>query len=51
MPDGNRVWAIAYYLFYPLAAIIVICAVWMFVVKRQQKYSAMLQARSTNQQL
>ena len=44
MPDGNRVWAIAYYLYYPLAAIIAICAIWMFVVKRQQKKAAMHQA-------
>ena len=43
MPDGNRVWAIVYYLYYPLAAIIAICAIWMFFVKRQQKKSAMLQ--------
>jgi len=44
MPDGNRVWAIACHLCYPLAAIIAICAVWMFVIKRQQKKTAMLQA-------
>ena len=44
MPDSNRVWAIAYHLYYPLAVIIAICAVWMFVVKRQQKKTATTQA-------
>lgn len=37
MPDSNRVWAIAYHLYYPLVAIIAVCAVWMFVVKRRLK--------------
>ena len=37
MPDSNRVWAVAYYLYYPLAAIIAVCAVWMLVNKRRMK--------------
>lgn len=37
MPDSDRLWAIAYYLYYPLAAIIAICAIWMFIEKRKIK--------------
>ena len=37
MPSGDRVWAIAHHLYYPLVAIIAICAIWMFVVKRRMK--------------
>lgn len=37
MPSGDRVWAIAHYLYYPLAAVLAVCAVWMFVVKRRMK--------------
>ena len=37
MPSGDRVWAIAHHLYYPLVAIIAICALWMFVVKRRMK--------------
>ena len=37
MPSGDRVWAIAHHLYYPLAAVIAVCAVWMFVVKRRMK--------------
>ena len=37
MPSGDRVWAIAHHLYYPLAAIIAVCAIWMFIVKRQMK--------------
>lgn len=40
MPDSNRVWAISYYLYYPLAAIIAVCAIWMFVVKHKAKKEA-----------
>ncbi len=37
MPDSNHVWGISYYLLYPLAAALLLCAVWMFVVKRNMK--------------
>jgi len=37
MPDNDRLWAIAYYLYYPLAVIIAICAIWMFIEKRKIK--------------
>ena len=37
MPSGDRVWAIAHHLYYPLAAIIAACAVWMFIVRRRTK--------------
>ena len=37
MPDSDRVWAIAHQLYYPLAAVIAVCAVWMFIVKRRLK--------------
>ena len=40
MPDSDRVWAIAYHLYYPLAAVIAVCAIWMFVVKRRMKKAA-----------
>lgn len=37
MPDSDRLWAIAYYLYYPLVVIIAICAIWMFIEKRKTK--------------
>ena len=37
MPDSDRVWAIAYYLYYPLVAIIAVSAIWMLVVKHRMK--------------
>lgn len=37
MPDYNRVWAIAYHLYYPLAAVIAVCAIWMLIARRQTK--------------
>lgn len=37
MPDSRRVWAISHSLYYPLAAIIVVCAIWMFIEKRKAK--------------
>lgn len=40
MPDNNRVWAISYHLYYPLAAIIAVCAIWMFVIKHKAKKEA-----------
>ena len=40
MPSGDRVWAIAHHLYYPLAAIIAACAVWMFIVRRRTKDTA-----------
>lgn len=41
MPDSDRVWAIAYHLYYPLAAVIAVCAVWMFIFKRRLKKAAL----------
>ncbi|MDO4990762.1 MAG: hypothetical protein Q4E45_09690 [Eubacteriales bacterium] len=40
MPSGDRVWAIAHHLYYPLAAIIAACAIWMFIVRRRTKDTA-----------
>jgi len=37
MPDSRRAWAISYNLYYPLAAIIAICAIWMIIEKRRAK--------------
>ena len=42
MPDSDRFWGIAYHLYYPLAVVIAICAVWMLVVKRRMKKAARL---------
>lgn len=32
-----RDWSMGYYLYYPVAAILVICAIWMLVAKRMDK--------------
>lgn len=40
MPDSNRVWGISYHLYYPIAAIIAVCAIWMFIVKHKAKNEA-----------
>lgn len=40
MPDSNRVWGISYNLYYPVVALIAICAIWMFVAKRKMKKNA-----------
>ena len=37
MPDSRRVWGISHSLYYPLAAVIAVCAVWMFFAKRKAK--------------
>lgn len=40
MPDSNRIWGISHGLYYPIAVIIAIAAIWMFVAKRQMKKTA-----------
>lgn len=40
MPDRDRVWAIAHHIYYPLAAVIAVCAVWMFIIKRRVRKAA-----------
>jgi len=37
MPDSNRVWGIAHVLYWPLVAILAVCAIWLFIGKRQDK--------------
>ena len=37
MPDSRRVWGISHGLYYPIAAVIAICAIWMLVIKRKEK--------------
>ena len=39
MPDSNRVWGISHKLIYPVAAILIVCAIWMFIAKRIEKKS------------
>ena len=39
MPSGDRVWAIAHHLYYPLVAIIAACAIWMLIAKRRRSSS------------
>jgi len=40
MPDSRRVWAISHSIYYPLAAVIAVCAIWMFIEKRKAKKAA-----------
>ena len=40
MPDSRRFWGISHQLYYPLVAIIGICAIWMFVAKHKAKKQA-----------
>lgn len=40
MPDSNRVWGISHEILYPIAALLLICAVWMFIAKRMDKKHA-----------
>ena len=35
MPDKQRVWGASYYIIFPLAAILLICAIWMFIAKKK----------------
>lgn len=37
MPSTNRVWGITHSLYYPCAAILFFCSVWLFVIKRKMK--------------
>ncbi len=37
MPSGDAVWGIAYYVYYPVAAIISVAAIWMFTIKKRNK--------------
>lgn len=37
MPDSDKVWGIAHALYYPLAAIIAVSAIWLFIVKHRLK--------------
>ena len=36
MPDSNRVWGISHSLYYPCAALLLICAIWLFIAKRTE---------------
>lgn len=40
MPDSNRVWGIAHYIYYPIAIILLICGIWMLVEKKKAKRQA-----------
>ncbi len=37
MPDSNRVWGISYSLYYPCAAVILICSILMIVLKKKKQ--------------
>ena len=37
MPNYGRVWGISHDLYYPVAGILLICGVWIFIVKRKMK--------------
>lgn len=37
MPYDGRVWGIAHSLYYPVAGILLICGVWIFIAKRKMK--------------
>lgn len=37
MPNYGRVWGISHVLYYPVAGILLICGVWIFIVKRKMK--------------
>lgn len=37
MPSSNGIWGISYHLYYPCAAVIALCAIWIFVLKRKMK--------------
>ncbi len=37
MPSKDTVWGTAYYLYYPVAAIIAVFAIWMFIIKRHKR--------------
>ncbi len=39
MPDSRRYWGIAHELYYPIAAVIAVCAIWMLVMKRRAGYA------------
>ena len=45
MPNSNHVWGIAYQLYYPLAVIIAISAIWLFVAKRKAKKAQRIAAQ------
>ena len=37
MPDPDRVWGLSYYAYWPVAAVMAVCAVWLFIAKRKEK--------------
>lgn len=37
MPSSDRLWGVSYYVYYPCAVAILVCAIWMFVLKRRMK--------------
>ena len=37
MPNYGRVWGISHVLYYPVAGILLICGVWIFIAKRKMK--------------
>lgn len=37
MPDSRRVWGISHGMYYPIAVVIAVCAIWMFIAKRKMK--------------
>lgn len=37
MPNYGRVWGISHVLYYPVAGILLICGIWIFIVKRKMK--------------
>ncbi len=42
-PSSSLEWGIAYNLYYPIAVIIAVCAVWMFIVKRKIKKQKLME--------
>ena len=41
MPNANRVWGLSHYLYYPIAALIAVGAIWMFISKHKEKRAAL----------
>lgn len=37
LSTNHYVWGVSHYLYYPLVALIAVCAVWMFIIKRKRK--------------
>ena len=46
MPHDGRVWGMAYHLYYPIAGILLICGIWIFIAKHNAKHKMKKLARA-----